>query len=84
MTLNLDHIFILLSGNLGEMVANSNQLKKADWRQIVDRYPLKPHCRQFIEDDKVWKVHKVNYVKLTIVPDGGISRMVLLGHIAKE
>ena len=38
----------------------------------------------FSLDDAVQDAGVVNYVRLTILPDGGISRMILNGHIVKE
>ena len=38
----------------------------------------------FSLDDAVQDAAVVNYVRLTILPDGGISRMILKGHIVKS
>ena len=50
----------------------------------MEKHKLQDHHQHFIDDKKVIDVGKVNYVKLSIFPDGGISRMLLIGHIIKD
>lgn len=76
------NILDILDG-LGDTIANSELLGQASWKEIIPKYALQGHHQHFIRDDDVLKVGKVNYVRLTIYPDGGISRMILMGHIIK-
>ncbi|XP_067947408.1 allantoicase-like [Watersipora subatra] len=78
---NYPHTFILEGTYI---VATAEMLDRAEWHEIVSKHPLGPHAQHFIEDKKVKDVGKINYVKLSIYPDGGISRMLLGGHIAKD
>ena len=59
-------------------------LGAAEWKRIVGKFELRGHFQHFYKDENVNPVGKVNHVRLTIMPDGGISRMILMGRIVCE
>lgn len=59
------------------------QWEKVEWRQLLSRYQLQAHKIHAFSKKHVYNIGKINHVRLTILPDGGISRMKLLGKIIK-
>ena len=51
----------------------------AKWRTVIPKTYLKPH-NQLIIPNKNNK-QKFNFIKLNIYPDGGISRLRIMGKI---
>lgn len=49
------------------------------WTEILPRTKLAAHTRHFFEKEIVKPASKVNFVRLNIFPDGGISRLRLFG-----
>jgi allantoicase len=69
----------------GACILNNNDVNKlikssANWKSLVLNKKLKPH-----DDLKISKLNhtseKINYIKLNIFPDGGISRLRIYGKI---
>ena len=52
------------------------------WDEILPQHNLQMDHRHFYEDDVIRNIGKVNYVKLNIFPDGGISRLRIFGRQA--
>ncbi len=52
------------------------------WDQILPQHKLQMDHRHFYEGDSIKDIGKVNYVKLNIFPDGGISRFRIFGRRA--
>jgi len=70
----------------GACVLNKNEVKKliknsVKWQSLITNKNLKPH-----DDLKISKLNlkskKINYIKLNIFPDGGISRLRIYGKIS--
>ena len=70
----------------GERLSNNVDVKKLiknsiKWQLLVGNKKLKPH-----DDLKISKLNlkseKINYIKLNIFPDGGISRLRIYGKIS--
>ena len=58
----------------------SSNVAKVRWRTLVSRSPLEPHARHR------WETRKgalASHVRLNIYPDGGVSRLRLLGQLAE-
>ena len=51
------------------------------WREILPSTKLSAHKRLFLEGSEIKDIGVVSHVRLTIAPDGGISRLRLWGHI---
>ena len=51
-----------------------------DWKMILAPKKLSAHKRHYYEGDEVIAVGVVTFVRLTMAPDGGISRMRLWGY----
>ena len=50
------------------------------WREILPSTKLSAHNRLFLEGPEIKECGVVSHVRLTIAPDGGISRLRLWGH----
>ncbi len=56
---------------------------RIEWKTILPRVKLQPHKQHYFStrDRSVELLsHPVNYVRLEMFPDGGISRLRLVGH----
>ena len=69
----------------GSLISKNYDVKKlinnsANWQSLISNKKLKPH-----DDLKISKLNlkskKINYIKLNIFPDGGISRLRIFGKI---
>jgi allantoicase len=52
------------------------------WNELLPQHKLQMDHRHFYEGEVIKNIGKVNYVKLNIFPDGGISRLRLFGKKA--
>jgi len=52
-----------------------------EWVQVLPRLKLKAHHQHYIEDE-IKNTGPFSHVKLNIFPDGGISRLRVLGRVA--
>ncbi|XP_066533758.1 allantoicase isoform X2 [Hoplias malabaricus] len=50
------------------------------WRTLLPPQKLKPHFRHIYSRNSVLQSGPVTHVRLTIAPDGGVSRLRLWGH----
>ncbi|XP_018599045.1 allantoicase isoform X1 [Scleropages formosus] len=50
------------------------------WRTLLPPQKLKPHQRQFFSGDALELTEAVSHIRLTIAPDGGVSRLRLWGR----
>ncbi|MDC1060023.1 allantoicase [Alphaproteobacteria bacterium] len=69
----------------GSLILNNSDIKKliknsTNWKSLVSKKKLKPHDNLKISKMNL-KSEKINYVKLNIFPDGGISRLRIFGKI---
>ncbi|XP_053565691.1 probable inactive allantoicase [Bombina bombina] len=53
--------------------------KGHDWKSVLPVTQIHPHKRQFIEHTSLTLQEVVSHVKITIAPDGGVSRIRLWG-----
>ena len=53
--------------------------KSKNWKFLLGKVKLKPH-RKHNFSNKLMKNKKINYIRINIYPDGGISRIRLLGR----
>ena len=62
--------------------ASGSELAAADgWRPLIRQAKLKPHKRHFFKLEPAGE--PVTHVRLSIYPDGGVSRLRLYGRVAK-
>ncbi len=61
---------------------NEEDVKKdqVSWQSLIARTKLQANHEHYFVDE-VQEIDKVNYVRLNIFPDGGVSRLRLFGHI---
>lgn len=65
-------------------VAENEDLKTAEWREILPDTKLQAHTRHtFVEELKDFG-EAVTHARLNIYPDGGVSRLRLFGRISTE
>ena len=50
------------------------------WKQLLNKVKLKAHKKHNFKN-KLIKKNKINYIRINIFPDGGISRIRLLGKV---
>ena len=55
-------------------------LKSKKWKTILNKVKLKPH-RKHVFTNKIMKKNRVNYLRINIYPDGGISRIRTFGQV---
>jgi len=51
------------------------------WQPIVEKQPLHPHRRHFYPLDKIVNTGPWTHVRITIFPDGGVSRLRVIGYL---
>lgn len=66
----------------GQTLAESN-FDALPWTELLARTRLQAHTRHFFEDE-LRAVGIVTHVRFNIYPDGGVSRLRLLGKVAED
>ena len=63
---------------------NSNKILKnsKNWKIFLEKMKLKPHKKHIFKSN-INKKNKVNFLKINIFPDGGISRIRAFGKVVK-
>ena len=63
---------------------NSNNIltKSKNWKTFLEKTKLKPHKKHLFKSNAKNK-NKINYLKINIFPDGGISRIRAFGEVVK-
>ena len=69
------------------MIPNKQNTKKIlknskNWKIFLEKTKLKPHKKHVFKGNAYKKI-KVNYLKINIFPDGGVSRIRALGRVVK-
>ncbi|XP_015520779.1 allantoicase-like [Neodiprion pinetum] len=65
------------------VLADPNQdSRRWSWKTIMTPKKLSPHKQHFYSTDDLLSYGPITHVKLTMAPDGGISRVRMLGHIS--
>eukprot|EP00658_Telonema_sp_P-2_P015334 TRINITY_DN15891_c0_g2_i1.p1 TRINITY_DN15891_c0_g2~~TRINITY_DN15891_c0_g2_i1.p1 ORF type:complete len:349 (-),score=72.49 TRINITY_DN15891_c0_g2_i1:255-1301(-) len=68
---------IATSADLARLAMEEHEF---DWRPILTRTALKPHTRHHFETKDLEAPTPFSHVKITIFPDGGVSRLRVFGH----
>jgi len=55
--------------------------ERADWREILPKTKMKPHHRHFFS---IAHADPITHVKLCVYPDGGVSRLRVLGSLTGD
>ena len=64
-------------------LSNNSIVKKSNkWKTLVNKAKLHPHKKHNFKI-KTPKTNKVNYIRINIYPDGGISRIRTFGKVVK-
>jgi allantoicase len=58
-------------------------LSSLPWQEVLPRTRLQPHTRHFFEDE-IGDMGEATHVRFNIYPDGGVSRLRLLGTINED
>ena len=74
-TFSLQGSFVSKNSDVKKLINNS-----AKWKTLITNTKLKPHDNLKISDLN-HNLEKVNYIKLNIFPDGGVSRLRIFGKI---
>jgi allantoicase len=57
-----------------------SELSSLEWREILPRTRLQAHTRHFFEDE-IRETMQATHVRFNIFPDGGVSRLRIMGTI---
>ncbi len=63
----------------GEPLAALVDERRGGWQELLPRSKLRAHTRHFFEDELVAPAGPFTHVRFRIYPDGGVSRLRLLG-----
>jgi len=64
----------------GESSPNTLALNQKDeWKTVLKRVKLQPHTRHYFEVGELEPAAAISHLKITIFPDGGISRLRVYG-----
>ena len=63
---------------------NSNKIliNSKNWKIFLEKMKLKPHKKHIFKSN-INKKNKINFLKINIFPDGGISRIRAFGKVVK-
>ena len=64
----------------GKISAKSIVNKSKKWKLLLNKVKLRAHKKHNFQN-KLMKNKKVNYIKINIFPDGGISRIRVFGRV---
>ena len=68
---------------ISKKLSNNSIVKKSNkWKTLVNKAKLHPHKKHNFKI-KTPKTNKVNYIRINIYPDGGISRIRTFGKVIK-
>ena len=66
-----------------EKISNYSIVKKSNkWKPILNKVKLNAHKKHSF-NNKIMKKNKINFIKINIYPDGGISRIRTFGKVIK-
>ena len=69
--------------NTDEFTETSDKANDAEWETIIEQTKLYAHREHvFINEIKASSIGSYTHVRLSIYPDGGISRMRVFGHLS--
>ena len=75
-----DHCSIQASLVKGKPSAKKIIAMSKKWKQLLNKVKLKAHKKHNFKN-RLIKKNKINYIKINIFPDGGISRVRLIGKL---
>jgi len=68
---------------ISKKLSNNSIVKKSNkWKTLVNKAKLHPHKKHNFKNKKL-KKNKINYIRINIYPDGGISRIRTFGRVIK-
>ena len=80
---NYPEAFTVQSALISDKVKSQKIVKNSKkWKLLLGKTKLKPHKKHSFKS-KTFKKNKVNYLKINIFPDGGISRVRAFGKVVK-
>ena len=80
---NYPETFTVQSALISNKAKSKKIIKNSKkWRLLIGKTKLKPHKKHSFKS-KTFKKNKVNYLRINIFPDGGISRIRAFGQVIK-
>ena len=77
---NMEIVIILMIKYLNSKISSKNVVEKSKkWKLLLSKVKLYAHKKHNFTN-KLMKNRKVNYIRINIYPDGGISRIRVLGR----
>ena len=65
------------------LVESSASLPAKEWKTLLPETKLKGHNQMFVDVTKLSNIGVISHVRLTISPDGGVSRFRIWGRKAQ-
>ena len=73
----------ILAAYIPKKISNYSVMKKSiKWKPILNKVKLNAHKKHRF-NNKIMKKNKINFIKINIYPDGGISRIRTFGKVIK-
>ena len=80
---NYPETFTVQSALISNKAKSKKIIKNSKkWKILLGKTKLKPHKKHSFKS-KTFKKNKVNYLRINIFPDGGISRIRAFGQVTK-
>ena len=80
---NYPETFTVQSALISNKAKSKKIIKNSKkWKLLIGKTKLKPHKKHSFKS-KTFKKNKVNYLRINIFPDGGISRIRAFGQVIK-
>ena len=71
----------LQAAYLNEKISNKSIVNKSKkWKLLLDKVKLHAHKKHNF-NNKLMRKSKINYIRVNIFPDGGISRIRIFGKV---
>lgn len=67
----------------GAFIAPGAKVENAAWKPLLERTKLMAHTRHYFEPELA-EIGRVNHVRLSVYPDGGVSRLRVYGSLDEE
>lgn len=67
----------------GALLGDHDQVETAKWSTILKNFKLSADREHFVGKKLIQDEGPFNYVKVTIMPDGGVSRIRIYGYVCK-
>ncbi|XP_023331244.1 allantoicase [Eurytemora carolleeae] len=72
---------VIIDGCFVQQNLERDNIENQEWQVLLPGKKLGPHHQHFFDVSEIADVGKINHIRVRMFPDGGISRIRVLGHI---